>query len=91
LTRKNQADIFHLDLLRRSSDDCLAKLDSSEIQIGHLVIKEHTTPMLRASFSSDGSLVVMAGSDGFLNFIQVLFDDDNDDHETIPIARCVNQ
>jgi hypothetical protein len=90
VTRKNRADIFHLDLIQQTYD-CTRQLDTEEIVAGHLVIDEHKATILTASFSPDGSAIASSSADGEVNFFKISFnnsngnsnnrDDDDDDED----------
>jgi len=72
LTRKNRADIFHLDLIQQTYD-CTSQLETDELIAGHLVIDEHKSTILTASFSPDGSAIATASADGEVNFFKISF------------------
>lgn len=89
LTRKNRADIFHLDLLQQTYD-CSHQLETNELITGHLVINEHKTTILTASFSPDGSAIASSSSDGEVNFFKISFSsnsnnrtDEDDDYKVL--------
>jgi enhancer of mRNA-decapping protein 4 len=78
LTRKNQADIFHLDLIKETyGTDLPVPINSSDIKQGHLTIKEHATNILTATFSPDGSAVATSSYDGALHFFKIAFSSKN--------------
>ena len=88
VTRKNRADIFHLDLIQQTYD-CTRQLETDEIVAGHLVIDEHKATILTASFSPDGSAIASSSADGEVNFFKISFNnssnnnikDDDDDED----------
>ena len=84
LTRRNRADIFHLDLIQQSYD-CTAQLETADIKQGHLVIDDHKSAILAASFSPDGSAIATSSADGEVKFFKITFgagSDLNDDEDT---------
>lgn len=72
LTRKNRADIFHLDLLEQNYD-CSKPLETCDLSTGHLVIDENNSTILTASFSPDGSAFATASSNGEVHFYKISF------------------
>jgi hypothetical protein len=72
LTRKNRADIFNIELIENNYD-CSCPLDADELMIGHLLIDEHKSNILTASFSPDGSAIATASADGEVNFFNITF------------------
>ena len=84
LTRKNRADIFHLDHIQQTYD-CSAQLNTADIKQGHLVIEDHKAAILAASFSPDGSAIATSSADGEVKFFKITFGnspDLNDDDDT---------
>jgi enhancer of mRNA-decapping protein 4 len=76
LTRKNRSDIFHLDIIKQKYD-CSKMLNADDLQIGHLVIDEHRSTILTASFSPDGSAIATSSQDGEVNFFKINFPSPN--------------
>lgn len=73
LTRKSRADIFHLGLIEENYD-CSVQLDKvDEITQGHLVIDDHNSNILAASFSPDGSAIATSSADGEVKFFKISF------------------
>ena len=77
LTRKNEAEIFSLNLLQ-ANYDCSVELDAEKLKIGHLAIREHTSTILTAAFSPDGSAITTSSLDGEVNLFKISFDSSNE-------------
>lgn len=82
LTRKNRADIFHLDLIQQTYD-CTRQLETDELIVGHLVIDEHKSTITTASFSPDGSAIASASKDGEVNFFKISFSSNTDNEDKL--------
>lgn len=78
LCRKSRAHILNLDLVLALYETNAHKgpLNIDELTAGgHLVIDEHKSTILTASFSPDGSAIATASADGEIGFFKISFND----------------
>lgn len=76
LCRKSRAHIINLDLVLSLYEAQKGPLSVDELKSGgHLVIDEHKSTILTASFSPDGSAIATACNDGEIGFFKISFSD----------------
>lgn len=76
LCRKSRAHIINLDKVINLYDPVnKIPLNLEEIFSGHLIIDEHKSNILTASFSPDGSAIATACADGEIGFFRISFNE----------------
>jgi enhancer of mRNA-decapping protein 4 len=73
VTRKNKADVYNLSMIEKNYD-CSVELESRNIAVGHLSIRDHTSTILTATFSPDASAITTSSVDGEVNLFKISFD-----------------
>ena len=101
VTRRNRVEVYNLSMIEKNYD-CSLELESQNINIGHLSIRDHTATILTATFSPDASAITTSSVDGEVNLFKISFDpqdntivDENEvadvDTNKILIPKCLKK